>query len=250
MRRELVEWRESKGLTPEQLAHQLDVSVRTIYRMESGRTAPRMALRAKLARIYGRSLDDVSRAIRGTPNGHVVRKTLRLFASLEQGATELHTYQPISLPGLLQTAEYAAEVESVGPDPAEPDEIARRVSHRMMRQRVLDRLRLFALVDASVLLRDTGGQAVMAPQLDHLRMLCERRPNVQVRVVPLDKRAHAAGTGSFTLFTGEDEDAPYVVATENLRGPSYDEDPRLIVEYQRLFSHLWEESDAVAKVQL
>lgn len=57
---------------------------------------------------------------------------------------------------------------------AGPEEIARRVSFRLQRQQVLTRqpypLRLRALLDASVvLLRTTGDAAVMAEQVDHLR---------------------------------------------------------------------------------
>jgi len=252
MRRRLIQLREDAGITREDLAHRLNKSVRAVARWETGERTPLMPQRLSLARELGCSLALVNVALADdddAPNPHVVRKTHRLFASLEQGATALHTYQPVSLPGLLQTPAYATQVESVWPVDASTEDIARRVALRLARQKVLDRLRLFALIDASVLTRDTGGPEVMASQLDHLRKLCER-PNVSVRVVPLDQRAHAAGAGSFTLFTGEDEDAPYVVATENLGGPSYHEDPRLCDAYESLFSSLWRESHDLEKIEL
>ena len=250
--RQLVDRRRELRLSQDALARKAGFSKRTIVRYEKGgvvrvdqRQPYAIALDWSLARLLLALSDEPG----SMPNSHVVRRTFRLFASLEQGATALHTYQPVSLPGLLQTPEYASAVESVGPHPATAEEAARRVRHRLMRQKVLDRLRLHALIDHSVLVRDTGGPEVMAAQLDHLRQLCER-PNVAVRVVPLDERAHAAGTGSFTLFTGEDEAAPYVVATENLGGPSYHEDSRLVDAYEELFAHLWRASDELAKVQL
>ncbi|HMG42748.1 MAG TPA: helix-turn-helix transcriptional regulator [Acidimicrobiales bacterium] len=249
MRHRLVELREAATLTQEGLAEKLGISPKSVYRHEAGERTPQMDTRRKMASLYDVPLSVIHAALTEGVNGHVVRLRFTHFASLEQGATELRSCQQVSVPGLLQTADYATSLESVGATPASDEEIARRVEHRLHRQRVLDRLRLYALIDASVLLRETGGPDVMARQLDHLREMNER-PNVAVRVIPLDQRAHAVGAGSFTIFTGEDQDMPYLVATNTLMGPAYHEFPILVAQYAATFSHLWEESDDLAQVDL
>jgi hypothetical protein len=116
----------------------------------------------------------------------------------------------------------------------------------MARQRVLDRLRFYALLDASVLLRETGGPDVMAAQLAHLRAMAER-PNVDVRVVPLDQRAHAGFRGPFKLVGP----GPTVVVTEDLSsGFSYRDSPTVVKAHAQLWSYLWEGGRDVAQVEL
>lgn len=247
MRKELVEWREAKGLTPEQLALKLDINVRTIYRMEAGRTAPRMELRSKLASFYGRSLGEVNRAIRGTLNGHKVTR-LGHLASLEQSAAEIWTFETTVCAGLLQTESYARVVESVAPDLPSPEEIDRRVAQRMRRQQVLtknDPLRLMVLLDASVLQRVTGGPAVMAEQLDHLHKMAEM-PHIAVRLLPLDARAHAGGRGAFWLVTPPDDDLPFMAVTDTAAGIQYFDSDFAVAAHVELWNHLWSISDALA----
>lgn len=251
-RKRLIARRKELTKSQARLASDAGVTTRSIIRWEAGAEI-RLDVRPKYAAGLEWPMATFNAALEADDglalNGHVVRKRHRLFASLEQGATVLRTYQPVSIPGLLQTAAYATKVESVWPVGADPHDVTRRVEHRLHRQLVLDRLRLFALIDASVLRRDTGGPDVMAAQIAHLAALAER-PNLDIRVVPLDHRGHAAGTGSFTIFTGEDEDSPYMVATENLVGPNYHEDPTMVTAYVTLFDHLWRESDEVAEIHL
>lgn len=186
-------------------------------------------------------------------NGHQMPNGLAMLVGLEQGASVIHWWESVSMPGLLQTEAYAYAVESVGPNAAGSGERARRVALRMRRQQVLERpdgLQLFALLDASVLLRTTGSAAIMAEQVAHLRVMDER-PNVHVRVVPLDQRAHAAGSGPFTLITGQESESPYVVVTHNVMGPDYSEIAMMVQAYETLFWHLWrEESHGLAQVEL
>ena len=249
MRTPLVKLREDAGITRQQLALALDVAERTIGRWESGERTPSMSVRGPLAGTLGCSLATLNAALRDDEeiNGHSVNK-LGLLVSLEQGATEIRWWEPVSMPALLQTERYALSVESAWPLSSSESEIARRVSLRMQRQKVLDRLRLFALIDRSVLTRATGGPSVMAGQVEHLRSLTER-PNIDVRVVPLDQRAHAAGTGPFKILTG-DGDYPHTVITHSLLGPQYWDGPLFLPPYENVFEHLWSESDDLAKIEL
>ena len=235
-------------MTQEDLAARLNISAKSVSRHESGERVPRMPTVRKLAKLYGVPVSVINDALADNLNGHSVGN-LGLLVSLEQGASEIRWWEPVSLCGLLQTEDYATAVESAGPTPASSDEIARRVALRMRRKQVLDKLRLSAIIDRSVLVRDTGGPEVMADQLAHLRALCER-PNIAVRVAPFDQRAHAAGTGPFTIIAGDTPDAPYTVVTHHLLGPQLWEMRPFVEAYETLFAHLWSVSDDLAKVEL
>ncbi len=239
-------------LSREELAHQVGIHPKSLAKIEQGKALPRPGTRVRLSKALKWSTADLALALSDEPqngvSGHAVPSTLTVLASLEQGATELRNWEPYVVPGLLQTPEYAAAVESVGPNPSPPEEVARRVRQRVDRQRVLTRepypLRLFALLDASALHRVTGGPDVMERQREHLRALAGL-PNVEIRVVPLDGRAHAAGWGAFHLLTG-DGDSPFMACTSDVMGVHYVEYPGIVQAYDALFAHVWEEADALA----
>lgn len=238
-RQVLIEWREAKQLTPEALALKLNVSTKTIRRLESGETeSPRMSLRAALAEFYGRSVEDVHRAIRGARNGHSVASHLPHFVSLEQAAPELRVWETLAVNWLLQTRAYAEAVERMADDSEAA--VQRRVQFRLDRQRALTRrnpLHLYACLDASVFLRDVGGRGVMREQVEHLRAV-NKLPNVDVRVMPMDGHA-LVSPGTFQILSN-DAWEPHIATVESLAGISYLESPDSLGKYLRLWSLLWE----------
>jgi len=56
---DLREKRQAAGLTPDQLASELGVSVRTVFRWEAGDSAPRIDQAPGLARALGIGLEDL-----------------------------------------------------------------------------------------------------------------------------------------------------------------------------------------------
>ena len=83
---------------------------------------------------------------------------------IEERATEIRWWEPLLVPGLLQTPEYArAVLASWRRDNG--DDIEAKVTARIERQAILDRdnpPELRALLDESVLYRCVGSAAVMA----------------------------------------------------------------------------------------
>jgi DNA-binding XRE family transcriptional regulator len=283
-RQRLVARREELGLSRERLGEAVGVHFKTVARWEQGVSVPYASQRPALAGALRWSMAQLALALAdddeddeeqddGRGNGHAGATTaggapstngggrgtgvngerrrgrtggVNLLAQMEESASELRTWEPIAVPGLLQIEAYACAVEAVGPEHVTPEEIARRVKQRLARQTVLERLRFYALLDESVLLRETGGPAVMATQLDHLRDMAER-PNVDIRVVPLDQRAHAGGRGGFKLVGA----GPSVVVTEDLSsGFSYRESRSVVQAHARLWAYLWEAGRDVAQVEL
>jgi hypothetical protein len=138
----------------------------------------------------------------------------RDWVEIEERATEICWWEPLLVPGLLQTPEYArAVLSSWRRDNG--DDIDGKVTARIERQAILDRdnpPELRALLDESVLRRCVGGAGIMAGQLDHLAVM-GRRPNITIQVVPEAARAYAGLSGAFAVATmGDGQHAAYLEA--------------------------------------
>jgi hypothetical protein len=200
-----------------------------------------------LAQLLQITLPELERLLNGdqvpaAPNGHVVPTWLSHYASLEQGAARLQSFDPITLPGLLQTAAYAEAVMRTHWVDLTDAVVHERVASRLARQVVLDRapnpLEFCCIIDESVLYRETGGADVMAEQLDHLLALAQS-PTIHLQISPSDSSAvHMASFGSFDLFTSEGATVPYMVCTEDLTGFNYLDRPPAIEAHIELFDHL------------
>ena len=122
----------------------------------------------------------------------------------EGKAHTLRFWQPLIVPGLLQTAEYArALFLAAGADDAKADEL---VAVRLERQSVFDRVEpphAVTILDESVLHRLIGSAAIMSDQLSQLADIAER-PNIQVQVVPSARGANAGLSGGFALASCDD----------------------------------------------
>lgn len=105
---------------------------------------------------------------------------LTLFQA-EQEAMMIRWFEPLLVPGLLQTADYARAVllDMVGHP---PDVAERKLQIRLQRQAILDRpgARLDFVLDRAVLNRDLPA-ALRADQIRHLRDV-GARPNVRVHI--------------------------------------------------------------------
>lgn len=139
----------------------------------------------------------------------------------EAEACEIHTYQALYVPGLLQTPEYAAAIFKAG-QVLDDAHIQRRVTARMARQQILERANppmIWAVIDEAALTKHVGGVDAMRDQLRHLRDMAER-PNITVQVLPDTVGAHAGMNGPFTILVYASPDDPMLVYIE--MGPAGD----------------------------
>jgi transcriptional regulator with XRE-family HTH domain len=115
----------------------------------------------------------------------------------ERAAKQLRCYQPLLIPGLLQTEGYARAVIRCD-DTLSDAEVERRLATRLDRQSILagdDPAQLIAVIEEHVLRRaDEAFRAVMCEQIEYLISLAQR-PNVSVHILPDDVSVHAGLTG-------------------------------------------------------
>ncbi|MGO1050943.1 helix-turn-helix domain-containing protein [Crossiella sp. CA198] len=213
---ELRALRKARRMTLWQVARALSCSVTKLQRMETGRRGLKVddvsalltyyqvppAERERLLGLVG-ALS--SRGWWQLPGAGIPEDWHQTIA-LEDEATVIRDYALGVVPVLLRTPDYArALLTPLNTDLAEPD-LNRLVATQLNRQLILSRPnppQLHCLVDESALLRPVGGTAVLARQLRALAVVAER-PNVTVRIVPIDAGAHPGVHGSLTLleFTG------------------------------------------------
>ena len=92
-------------------------------------------------------------------------------------ATVLRGWEPLLVPGLLQTPEYARALFRAWRTDDDEDKAEQLVTARIDRQRIFDRPKppsFWAVLDEGVLRRRIGGAKVMADQLVHLAEMGER----------------------------------------------------------------------------
>jgi transcriptional regulator with XRE-family HTH domain len=132
------------------------------------------------------------------------------FIGYEAMATTERNAEPLVVPGLLQTQEYALEVSGVGRD-RDAAAIAQRVQARLKRQEVLFRsdspLILHAIVSEAALELTVGGEAVRRRQLRHIVEMA-RLPNVTVGVVRSQAGAAAVAQSGFYILEFGDDESP------------------------------------------
>jgi transcriptional regulator with XRE-family HTH domain len=246
-RQELAQRRREQGFTQETMALKLGVSPTTYRDWERGIAMPRAGFRPRLARHLNLTLSEVGRLLENdtsrprVANGLAVPEWLGHLAALEQGAAAIWTFEPVVVPGLLQTDGYASAVERADPEPLSAEDIANRVRARQARQRVLTRqpdpLALSVILDESVLHRVAGDKSVMSGQLSQL-LMSAARPTIELRVLPLDSGVFAAAFGAFSVFTSPESTEPYMACVEDRAGPHYLDRAHDVAAHVDLFQHL------------
>jgi len=230
---ELREIRESKGKSGDAVAAALKWSPSKISRYERARTGlqpreverlldyyeitgPRRALLLALA-------EDAAQKGWWEEYADGLSADYQQYIGLEHEASSIDIWDVDVAPGLLQTEAYARHIISgySRVEPIAPGMIERLVRVRMRRQQVLDReppVELSVVLDESALKRRVGDEQVMREQLQRLVREADR-PNLTLRILPLDA-PHAVFGGSFVILRfGPDNEAMLqdVVSAEHLR---------------------------------
>ncbi|MFE9825358.1 DUF5753 domain-containing protein [Streptomyces sp. NPDC005791] len=154
--------------------------------------------------------------------GEVDRAKLPRFfrdvAALEAEAVSRFSYDPLLVPGLLQTEAYATTLLNAHFPPLDEDTVEHRVSARLARQTLLGRknppIVFVFVVEESVLHRGVGGSAVRNEQLEVL-LERSRMRNVELQIMPTSHAAHSGLNGPMVLLeTMDHRQCVYVEAQD------------------------------------
>ena len=159
----------------------------------------------------------------------------------ETAAVIGRAFEPLLVPGLLQTEEYARVVVRGLGERLPPERVDSLVEVRMRRQELLDRADpplLFFILDEAVVRRLVGGKSVMRRQVARLIEMAER-PNVTIEVVPFSAGIHPGLKGSFAILEFPDPGDDDVLYLESARGDLISRDvPDEILTYREAFEQL------------
>ncbi|GAB3832571.1 helix-turn-helix domain-containing protein [Dactylosporangium cerinum] len=241
---QLRDIRKDAGLTGRQLAQAAGWYPSKVSKIEYGRQTPSEDDIRHWCRECGAAdqIDGLIAAVRHIESMYVEwRRTLRAGTKRRQEASialEAETklfrwFEPVIMPGLVQTAEYAAAMLSALVDFWQiPNDVTAGVAARMERQQILYRgvHRFHFIVAEQALYTIVGDPAVMAGQLDRVLTIMSV-PRVHLGIVPA-RHAYTAPTHAFCMLDDR------VVLVETISAELTVTQPREVALYSHAFEAL------------
>ncbi|MFF7198268.1 helix-turn-helix domain-containing protein [Streptomyces sp. NPDC008079] len=242
--RELERRRNAIDMPIADVAKRMGVSESTVRRQESGHTAtpvPDLEFYFKLYEIpeddpMRTRLEDWSRQGRKrgpwTEYRDTVGPTAADIADAEEIAASIQTYQPLVVPGILQTADYSAAVLRAAEEidfKDSPYDIEDMIQLRERRKQVLKRtpaLAIWAVIGEAAIMNAVGGEDVLKEQVEHLLRL-SGRGNISIQILPINCGAHVGLNGAFFNLSFDESTAWDLTFHEGGKG-TFDDDPSTV----------------------
>ncbi|MDQ3762413.1 MAG: helix-turn-helix domain-containing protein [Actinomycetota bacterium] len=250
LRLELRRARDAAGLRQADVAHAMDWSPSKLIRIERGDVSVSTNdLRALLSH-YGvkdkgriNRLLELARSARGVSfydqYADLLKPGFKEYLAYEGSASIIRQYDPVLIPGLLQTEEYGrAILEHVAGFGSE--EVEKAWTVRQHRQEVHDRERppeMLFVLDEAALRRHVGGANVMRHQLERLKNFAAE-PHISVQILPFTHGAHPGMAGNFILLEFADPNLDNLVHLESVNQITVRDDIELIAGYTDRFVRL------------
>ncbi|WP_245671636.1 helix-turn-helix domain-containing protein [Nocardia amamiensis] len=244
----LRELRLNSGLTGTQLADLAGWHQTKVSKIEYGKTKPTDAdIRTWCKHTNSADhLPDLIATVRNIEASYLewrrvlgtgTKRRQQASIKLEAETRLMRWYEPVLIPGLLQTAEYAEEImRNVIEFQSIPNDLEEGVSKRMERQQILyQRKHRFHFVIGEQALRTTvGDDQIMAGQLDRLLAVLGM-PRVLFGIVPAET-PYQVPISNFIMFDNR------MVMVENVTAELTITQPREVATYGRAFDVLAKQS--------
>ena len=208
-------FRERAGLTQQQLADAVGYSYEQVSSIERARRPAKAAFTVAAERVL-----DAGGALQALQEQVDLAKLpafFQDFALLETEAVSRFSYDPLLVPGLLQTEDYARALFSGHCPPLDEETVEQHVEARLSRQRLLTRtpiVELHFIVGESVLRNPVGDGSIMRAQYEQLLRVASLR-NVSVQVMPAACGFHPGLNGPMVLLeTLEHRQVGYIESQE------------------------------------
>jgi len=248
---ELRRLREAAGTTIDQVAERLNCSASKISRIETGQSGVSSREVRDILAAYevegelAEWLVEMAREAKQRGWWQLYGTVLTsAYVGLEAAAAELRSFEPLVIPGLLQTEEYARAMVLAGWPDMSAEEVEQRIRVRMKRQSLLfqdDPLQLSIILDEAALRRPVGGIDAMRRQLDKL-VNAAGLPHVTLQVLPLSAGAHGGMDGAFTILLFEEQANQNLVFAANGAGGLFLEKDEELARYAAIFDGLRNEA--------
>ncbi|MDH2424081.1 helix-turn-helix transcriptional regulator [Sphaerisporangium sp. TRM90804] len=238
---EMRRLREAAQLSQAAVAARLGCTQTQVSRLEAATRTPSVSDAERLDKLFGSGegtfFTDLRKHIVARPSGPAW--FMDWADEIEPAARVLWSWDPLLVPGLLQTPSYARHIFHQEPQIA-PEEIEARIEARAQRQGILDRddpPLLVALIDEGVLRRQVGGPGVMREQFDYLLEVMER-PNISVQVV--DPHCLIGLLGAFMIAELKDGQ-PRAIHAESSAEGEFTTDYRMVTAIRNRYEaiRLW-----------
>lgn len=259
--RQLRQLRREAGLSLDEAAKLLECSSSRLDRYETGQQVADVHWVRGMLDLYGASegwdqMLALTRLAREPGWWRQYGLNDRGYVPLEASATLVREFNPMVVPGLLQTPEYARALSGMAVVLMSDGRVERDVEVRTIRQRRLlaedHPLELETIMDETVLHRPIGDAKVLRAQLEHLLMMAEV-DTVTLRVLPTDVGAHPGLDGGFILLSFADLDEPDIVYVEPLTGSLHIDRAQVVTRcrlaFDRLRSAALDPADSLALVE-
>ncbi|MBO8195721.1 helix-turn-helix transcriptional regulator [Streptomyces oryzae] len=195
----LAKFRKEAGYTQEGLAPILGYSAEQLASVEQGRRPAKAPLTEAAERALNAA--GVLEILQEDVDFAKLPSFFRDFVLLEMEAVSRFDYDPLLVPGLLQTEAYARALFEGHVPMLDEDAIEDSLDARLARQKILTKSPLvdFSFVIGEAALRqELGGPDTMKEQYRHLLAMGKLR-NVAVQVVPIGRGFHTGLNGGFVL---------------------------------------------------
>lgn len=242
--REMRKLRDEAGLTADEVNRRLEWAEGKVNRLERALAVrPRVSDVRALLDLYGVAHEPTREALFALTREARQRGWWAEYGALDDSyvefeaeAAKISTWQPLIIPGLLQTPKYARALHR-GYLLRDEKEIDRLVQLRMERQKILttdNPPRLWAVIDENAVVRSFGSDEAKAEQLKRL-IDTARIDHVEVQILPMNADPHPGLAGSFVILDYEDD--PSLIYRETRPSGSYEEGPA-VEERRTVFQHL------------
>lgn len=240
----LREHREQLGLTLTAVGKQTGIGGTNLSSIEIAKRRLTAAKLEELAKIYELSDDqreelEVLRSQAGRREwwddyARLYSEEFLRFIGLEAGATTVREYAAETIPGLLQTADYARAMIRGGSPYIKPVDVGPRVESRLARQSRLEEgasVDLTVVIGQTALRQEVGSREIMAHQLTRLAKLSEeRRDHIKIHVMPYSAGAHPVIGGGLTILSFGSRMLPDMVWQEAVTTGSLVDKPHVVRE--------------------
>lgn len=244
---ELWRIRNRSGVTCRELAAKLHHDKSTISRIEHGtRIISELDVAMYLVSCgatpgeFTRLTDQVRQLHTGPwlrVHGDTLPDELRSLIFQESTASALVSFEPVLIPGLLQTEDYADEVFRWA-RLVSTDGIAMRVRARLGRQRLLERRprpQLTFYLHEHALRSPVGSPRIMHEQLLHL-LLVSAQPHCTIRAIPHSRGPIGALGSGFMVY--DHAEHPSIAYVEAQTASVFTEEPGDIAAYRQIIARL------------